>query len=87
METGKRRPWIDWVHTASIPNTTIRDYVKWDDFVFAASDIPESIVRAYKTSVAGPQGASYVCLDAGNWNEKTPGSVPFPDPKTIKRGK
>ncbi len=86
METGKRRPWIDWVHTASIPNTSIRDYVKWDDFVFAASDIPESIVRAYKTSVAGPQGASYVCLDAGYLDEKITGSVPIPDPETMKLG-
>ncbi len=86
METGKRRPWIDWVHTASIPNTSIRDYVKWDDFVFAPSDIPESIVRAYKTSIAGPQGASYVCLDAGYLDEKITSPVPIPDPATMKMG-
>lgn len=86
METGKRRPWIDWVHTASIPNTSIRDYVKWDDFVFAASDIPESIVRAYRTAVAGPQGAAYVCLDAGYLDEKIAEPVPIPDPESMKMG-
>lgn len=87
METGKRRPWIDWVHTASIPNTSIRDYVKWDDFVFAASDIPESIVRAYKTTTAEPQGASYVCLDAGYLDERITTPVPIPDPGNMKMGK
>lgn len=86
METSKRRPWIDWVHTASIPNTSIRDYVKWDDFVFAASDIPESIVRAYNTSIAGPQGASYVCLDAGYLDEKIKDPVSIPDPDSMKLG-
>lgn len=86
METGKRRPWIDWVHTASIPNTSIRDYVKWDDFVFAANDIPESIVRAYKTAISGPQGAAYVCLDAGYLDEKISEPVPIPDPEALKMG-
>lgn len=86
METSKRRPWIDWVHTASIPNTSIRDYVKWDDFVFAPSDIPESIVRAYKTAIAAPQGASYVCLDAGYLDEKISNPVSIPEPEMMKMG-
>lgn len=86
METRKRRPWIDWVHTASIPNTSVRDYVKWDDFVFAASDIPESLIRAYNTAVSGPQGASYVCLDAGYLDEKVTDQITIPDPESLKMG-
>src|SRR5660397_139842 len=31
MDTTRRRPTIDWVHTALVQGNQVRDYVKWDD--------------------------------------------------------
>jgi len=31
MNTSKRRPWIDWIHTAQVQGNLVRDFVKWDD--------------------------------------------------------
>ncbi|MEE9143447.1 MAG: thiamine pyrophosphate-binding protein, partial [Candidatus Binatia bacterium] len=28
MDTARRRPWIDWVHTALVQGTLVRDFVK-----------------------------------------------------------
>src|SRR5438046_5900247 len=28
MDTTRRRPWIDWIHTALVQGTQVRDYVK-----------------------------------------------------------
>ena len=31
VDAAKRRPWIDWIHTARDQGALIRDYTKWDD--------------------------------------------------------
>ncbi len=31
MDATRRRPWIDWIHTALVQGTQVRDYVKLDD--------------------------------------------------------
>jgi hypothetical protein len=31
VDAVKRRPWIDWIHTARDQGALIRGYVKWDD--------------------------------------------------------
>ena len=31
VDARKRRPWIDWIHTANVQGNAIRDFVKWDD--------------------------------------------------------
>ena len=30
MDEGRRRPHIDWTHTALVQGNAIRDFVKWD---------------------------------------------------------
>jgi acetolactate synthase-1/2/3 large subunit len=64
MEAGLRRPWIDWIHTANLQGNLVRDFVKWDDQPHAAGDIPESLLRAYRTALTSPGGPVYVCFDA-----------------------
>lgn len=71
MDMNKRRPWIDWVHTANFPNEIIRDYVKWDDFPWTIESVPESFARAYNTAMSKPHGPVYICLDGGYLEEKT----------------
>ena len=31
VDAAKRRPWIDWIHTAQDQGALIRNYTKWDD--------------------------------------------------------
>ena len=31
VDANHRRPWIDWIHTANVQGTAVRDFVKWDD--------------------------------------------------------
>ncbi len=63
MEAGLRRPWIDWIHTANLQGNLVRDFVKWDDQPHGVGDVPESLLRAYRTALTKPYGPVYVCFD------------------------
>ncbi|HTQ34778.1 MAG TPA: thiamine pyrophosphate-binding protein [Stellaceae bacterium] len=64
VAADKRRPWIDWIHTAADQGALIRDYTKWDDQPNSVGAVPESVLRAYKMATTVPQGPVYVCFDA-----------------------
>lgn len=64
MSKAKRRPWIDWIHTASAQAELIRDYVKWDDEPRDAASVTESFARGLRTACAEPPGPVYLCYDA-----------------------
>jgi acetolactate synthase I/II/III large subunit len=97
MAYDRRRPNIDWIHTANVQGNVVRDYTKWDDQPASVASVPESIMRAYRIATASPQGPVYVALDAGlqedevdddialpNWDRlKTP-SVVGPDPRALR---
>ena len=64
MAAEKRRPWIDWIHTALVQGQAVRDYVKWDDQPASVAAVPEALVRGYRIAVTEPRGPVYVCFDA-----------------------
>lgn len=64
MAAEKRRPWIDWIHTALVQGTLVRDYVKWDDQPASLASIPEALIRGHRIATTGPTGPIYVCFDA-----------------------
>ena len=47
MDETKRRPRIDWIHTALVQGTAVRDYTKWDYQPTVVDGVPESFARAY----------------------------------------
>ncbi|MCS7142249.1 MAG: thiamine pyrophosphate-binding protein [Aigarchaeota archaeon] len=63
MDVEKRRPWIDWVHTALVQGNIVRDYTKWDDQPTSVIGAVESLVRAYEVAMTDPKGPVYVCFD------------------------
>ena len=65
MAYDRRRPNIDWIHTANIQGNVVRDYTKWDDQPASVASVPESVMRAYRIATAQPQGPVYIALDAG----------------------
>ncbi|EDM47932.1 thiamine pyrophosphate-binding protein [Marinobacter algicola] len=70
MDEGKRRPHIDWSHTALIQGESVRNYTKWDYQPTAIEGVPDSFMRAYSTMVTQPQGPIYMCYDA--WLQEKP---------------
>ena len=69
VDAPKRRPWIDWIHTASDQGALIRNYTKWDDQPASAEAARESLLRAWWLTQTAPMGPVYVNLDAGMQEE------------------
>jgi thiamine pyrophosphate-dependent acetolactate synthase large subunit-like protein len=65
VDAEKRRPWIDWIHTARDQGALVRGYVKWDDQPASPAAAREALVRAKWIADTPPQGPVYVNLDAG----------------------
>src|SRR5262249_14622541 len=64
VDAAKRRPWIDWIHTAADQGAIIRHYTKWDDQPASPAAARESLLRASWLANASPQGPVYINLDA-----------------------
>jgi acetolactate synthase I/II/III large subunit len=64
MDATQRRPWIDWIHTALVQGTQVRDYTKWDDQPGSLAATPESLIRATHIATTAPRAPVYVCLDS-----------------------
>jgi acetolactate synthase I/II/III large subunit len=79
MDLTKRRPWIDWIHTALVQGTLVRDYVKWDDQPHTLAAVPESFIRAYRTAMTAPQGPVYLCYDVDLQESPVTESIALPD--------
>src|ERR1700733_9907319 len=62
VDAARRRPWIDWIHTAKDQGALIRHYTKWDDQPASVAAAQESILRAWKIIQTAPRGPAYVCL-------------------------
>ncbi|MFN4283393.1 MAG: thiamine pyrophosphate-binding protein [Alphaproteobacteria bacterium] len=80
----KRRPWIDWIHTAKDQGALLRSYVKWDDEPRSAPGIVEAFLRGYQMTTAAPKAPVYICLDAGLQEEEAPADVNIPDVARFK---
>ena len=76
VDAPKRRPWIDWIHTARDQGALIRDYTKWDDQPASAEAARESLLRAWWLACSAPKGPVYINLDAGM--QEAPIADPLP---------
>ena len=80
MDETKRRPRIDWTHTANVQGQAVRDYTKWDYQPTVIDGVPESFARAYGVMMTEPQGPIYMCYDA--WLQEAPLKHEVPLPPT-----
>ncbi len=76
VDAPKRRPWIDWIHTARDQGALIRAYTKWDDQPASAEAAREALLRANWMARTAPMGPVYVNLDAGM--QEAPLADPLP---------
>jgi thiamine pyrophosphate-dependent acetolactate synthase large subunit-like protein len=64
VDAVKRRPWIDWIHTARDQGALVREYTKWDDQPASAGAAREALLRGTWIANTAPQGPVYINLDA-----------------------
>lgn len=79
VDAPKRRPWIDWIHTARDQGALVRGYTKWDDQPASPLAAREAILRASWIANTAPRGPVYVNLDAEMQEAKLAEPVPPPD--------
>jgi thiamine pyrophosphate-dependent acetolactate synthase large subunit-like protein len=76
VDAAKRRPWIDWIHTARDQGAIVRGYIKWDDQPASPAATREALLRAGWISQTAPMGPVYVNLDAGLQEATLDGPLP-----------
>ncbi|MGW1199774.1 thiamine pyrophosphate-binding protein [Streptomyces sp. NPDC002536] len=63
LDAGRRRPWIDWIHTSQNIESVVKDYVKWCDQPTSQRATVESLYRAFRLMTTEAQAPVYVALD------------------------
>jgi acetolactate synthase-1/2/3 large subunit len=84
MDETKRRPRIDWIHTALVQGEAVRAYTKWDYQPTVIDGVPESFARAYGVMMSEPRGPIYMCYDAWLQEQPLDHDVPLP-PTTAQK--
>ncbi len=96
VDAAKRRPWIDWIHTARDQGALVRHYTKWDDQPASPAAAVESLLRANLLATTQPCGPTYVNLDAAMQEAEAPAlaipdiarfrapAAPAPDPAALR---
>ena len=80
VDANKRRPWIDWIHTAQDQGALVRNFIKWDAQPASIPSAQEALLRARQIATTAPQGPVYVCFDAALQESKLSERPALPDP-------
>jgi benzoylformate decarboxylase/acetolactate synthase-1/2/3 large subunit len=96
MDTERRRPWIDWLHTANVQGNAVRAFTKWDDQPNSVGAMPLAFARARRVALTEPAGPVYLALDADlqeleftgtvdqvDWDRVGPGSPMAPEERAL----
>ena len=81
VDAVKRRPWIDWIHTARDQGALVRGYTKWDDQPASPTAAREAVLRANWIANTAPCGPTYINLDAEMQESKLAEPIPPIDAK------
>jgi acetolactate synthase I/II/III large subunit len=79
VDAARRRPWIDWIHTAGDQGALIRPYCKWDDQAISVEAALNSLARAYAITREAPSAPTYVCLDVSLQEQPMTARPAIPD--------
>jgi acetolactate synthase-1/2/3 large subunit len=81
LDAARRRPGVDWDHSAQDGNAMVRDYTKWDDQPGSLRAWGESATRAFKFAMTPPYGPVLLATDTLMQEEPLPGGRPPPIPR------
>lgn len=80
MAVSRRRPRVDWDHTALVQGNAVRDFVKWDDQPYDAEGVVHSFARGFRIACTEPAGPVYLCFDVAFQEDELEAGVAMPDP-------
>lgn len=83
LDAAKRRPWIEWIHTARDQGALVRNYTKWDDQPGSPAAARESILRAAWIANNEPKGPVYINLDVELQESRIAEPLPAIDPTRL----
>ncbi len=78
VDAARRRPWIDWIHTARDQGALVRHYTKWDDQPASVAAAQEALLRANMLARTAPKGPVYINLDTTIQEEAIAALPPAP---------
>jgi thiamine pyrophosphate-dependent acetolactate synthase large subunit-like protein len=81
VDAARRRPWIEWIHTAQDQGAIVRAYVKWDAQPASPAAAREALLRGAWLAKTAPQAPVYINLDAGLQEEPLAEPLPEIDPR------
>src|SRR5256885_14475993 len=84
-DAARRRPWIDWIDTASDQGALVRDYTKWDNQPGSVAAAYEALLRAVQMAQTPPCAPTYITLDAALQEAKIGAMPPLPDVSRFAR--
>jgi len=82
LDAMARRPWVDWIHTATDLGALVRGYTKWDNQPASVPAALEALLRAHQIATTEPKGPTFVVLDAGLQEQPT---TPLPERPQLAR--
>ena len=79
VDNAKKRPWIDWIHSATDQASMIRPYIKFDDEPRSVDAALNSLLRCTSLAMESPRAPTYLCLDVRLQEDRIDqSSVKFP---------
>jgi len=86
VDAARRRPWIDWIHTARDQGALVRPFTKWDDQPASPEAAVEAVVRAWQIARRPPQGPTHICLPVEVQEQRLDESFSLPDLSRFRGG-
>ena len=79
VDAVRRRPWIEWIHTARDQGALIRNYTKWDDQPSSIGAAQEALLRANMIAQTAPCGPVYINLNLELQEDEVAARPPRPE--------
>ncbi len=79
LDATRRRPWIEWIHTARDQGALIRNFSKWDDQPSSIGAAQEAVLRANMIAQTAPHGPVYLNFDLALQEDEIDTVPPMPD--------
>jgi thiamine pyrophosphate-dependent acetolactate synthase large subunit-like protein len=76
VDAARRRPWIDWIHTARDQGAILRGFIKWDDQPASPAAAREALLRGAFLARSAPMGPVYINLDSEMQEARLEHSLP-----------
>ena len=79
LDAVRRRPWIEWIHTARDQGALIRNFTKWDDQPSSIGAAQEAVLRANMIAQTVPKGPVYLNFDLALQEDEVDAVPAMPD--------